>query len=234
MGATASAAQANESPGSVATQETIGLKNGAPSGSTPEVSDPTGLSRPAQPPATSPPPPATATSALGPPEQALGFKPAANNLAPASSDSDVRLVLDRRLRQRTTRPNRPPSPSEMCMMSERRSSRPLDAMLRANLRLGLGSPRMMRPAPRPRLRSRTNRIRMERPPILKRRHFLASQRHCSLLPLIETPVRLPSPSIVPRNSVGRGVVLAEHADRDGSNLKHAIGNMFGTGTAAGD
>ena len=58
VGATASAAQANETPGSGATQATIGLTNGAPSGSTPEVSDPTGpLAPPAQPPATSSPPP---------------------------------------------------------------------------------------------------------------------------------------------------------------------------------
>ena len=54
---------------------------------------------------------------------------------------------------------------------------------------------MMRPAPRPRLRSRTHRFRMERPPILKRRHLRPTP--CSLLPLM-TPVRLPSPSIVPR------------------------------------
>ncbi len=49
VGATASAAQANETPGSGATQATIGLAttiglgNGAPSGSTPEASDPMGL-----------------------------------------------------------------------------------------------------------------------------------------------------------------------------------------------
>ena len=92
VGATASAAQANETPESGATQATIGLTNGAPSGSTPEASDPTG-----------PPPPGAArttfrlqarprrpdraaTSALGPPEQSLDLKP-----APRSRHSQLRL-----------------------------------------------------------------------------------------------------------------------------------------------
>ena len=79
---TASAPQANETPGSGVTQETIGLTNGAPSGSTPEASDSTGptspLAPPAQPPATSSPPPTgpTATSSLGPPAQSLDLMPA--------------------------------------------------------------------------------------------------------------------------------------------------------------
>ena len=95
-------------------------------------------------------------------------------------------------------------------------------------KLGL-SARMNRPAPGPELRSRINRFRSERPPIPRRGHLRPTK--CRLLPRL-TPVRLPSrPSIIPRKpSVGGR--SAQHADDpDGSNLRHAIGGMFRTGTA---
>ena len=39
----------------------------------------------------------------------------------------------------------------------------------------------------------------------------------------------------PTQAIGRGIVLAQHADDpDGSNLRHAVGGMFGAGTAPGD
>ena len=83
VGATASAPQANETPGVGATKATIGLTNGAPSGSTPEASDPTGptspLAPPAQPSGYKLAPAdrtATATSSLAPPAQSLDLKPA--------------------------------------------------------------------------------------------------------------------------------------------------------------
>ena len=78
VGATASAPQANETPGAGATQAAIGLTNGAPPGSTPEASDPTGptspLAPPAQPSGYKLAPAdrtATATSSLAPPAQSL-------------------------------------------------------------------------------------------------------------------------------------------------------------------
>ena len=204
VGATASAAQANETPGSGATQATIGLTNGAPSGSTPEASDPTGptspLAPPAQPPATSPPSAgATATSALGPPEQSLDLKPAPTvSPQPAPTPTSGTFPTEGSLADHATQPTAKPKRNVHDVGTAKLSAprRDVRRRLRANLRLGLGSPRMMRPAPRPRLRSRTNRFRLERPPIPRRGHLRPTW--CSLLPRL-TPVRLPSsPSIIPR------------------------------------
>ena len=110
VGATASAPQANETAAARVTQATIGLTNGAPSGSTPEVSDPTGATPPPAPPAQ----PsgyklapadrtATATSSLGPPAQSLD-QAGPHGLATASPDSDVWPVPDRRLVSRPRAP----------------------------------------------------------------------------------------------------------------------------------
>ncbi len=94
--------QANVAPGAGATQTTVGLTNGAPSGSTLEPSDPTGptplLAPPAQTSALKPAPTdlaATATSALPPPAQSSDLKPvSAASPQPAPTPASATLLIE--------------------------------------------------------------------------------------------------------------------------------------------
>jgi hypothetical protein len=229
VGATASAAQANETPGSVATQETIGLKNGAPSGSTPQVSDPTGLAPPAQPPGTSPPPPA-ATAALGPPEQALEFKPAPTiSPKPAPTPTSGSFQTEGSLADHATQPTAKPKRNAYDVGTAKLSASRRDVAGKASIGARITKNDASRT---PAATEKSNQSLPDGTPTNPEKKALASNAVQS--PPADDPGASAQPLDRPTHSVGRGVVLAGHADPDGSNLKHAIGSMFGTGTAPGD
>jgi hypothetical protein len=229
VGATASAAQANETLGSVATQETIGLKNGAPSGSTPEISDPTGLAPPAQPPATSPPPPA-ATSALGPPEQSLEFKPAPTiSPQPAPTPTSGSFQTEGSLADHATQPTAKPKRNVHDVGTAKLSAPRRDVAGKPSIGARITKNDA---SSTPTATEKSNQSLPDGTPTNPEKKALASNAVQS--PPADDPGASAQPLDRPTHSVGRGVVLAGHADPDGSNLKHAIGNMFGTGTAAGD
>jgi hypothetical protein len=229
VGATASPAQANETPGSVATQETIGLKNGAPSGSTPEISDPTGLPPPAQPPATSPLPPA-ATAALGPPEQSVEVKPAPTiSPQPAPTPTSGSFPTEGSLADHATQPTAKPKRNVHDVGTAKLSAPRRDVAGKPSIGARITKNDA---SSTPAATEKSNQSLPDGTPTNPEKKALASNAEQS--PPADDPGASAQPLDHPTHSVGRGVALAGHADPDGSNLKHAIGSMFGTGTAPGD
>ena len=231
VGATASAAQANETPGVGATKATIGLTNGAPSGSTPEASDPTGptppLAPPAQPSGYKLAPAdrtATATSSLAPPAQPLDLKPAPT-VSPAPTPTSGAFPTEGSTApQPTAKPERNVhdvgtaklsvprrdvvrKPSFGARITKNDATSTPGATENSNQPLPVGTP------PNPEKRALASDV-VQSPPAA------------------DPGASAQQPLDHPTHAVGRGVVLVQHADDpDGSDLKHAIGGMFGTGTA---
>ena len=104
-------------------------------------------------------------------------------------------------------------------------------MLRANLRLGLRITKNDATST-PAATEKSNQPLPDGTPANPEKKALASNVVQS--PPAADPGASAQPLDHPTHAVGRGVVLAEHADPDGSDLRHAIGGMFGTGTAPGD
>ena len=228
VGATASAAQANETPGSGVTQETIGLTNGAPSGSTPEASNSTGptspLAPPAQPPATSAPPP-TATSALGPPEQSLDLKSAPTiSPQPAPTLTSGAFPTEGSLADHVPQPTAKPKRNVHDVGTAKLSASRRDVAGKPSIGAAKNDATST-----PAATEKSNQPLPDGPPTNPEKKALASN------VLRSAPAADPGASAQPLDHrVGRGVVLAEHADPNGSDLRHAIGGLFGTGTAPGD
>jgi hypothetical protein len=224
-GATASAAQANETPGSVAS-ETIGLKNGAPSGSTPEVSDPTGLAPTAQPPATSSPPPG-ATSALGPPKQSLDLEPAPTISPQAAPTPTSGSFSTDHATQPTAKPKRNVHDVGTAKLSAPRRDVAGKPSIGARITKNDATST-------PAATEKSNEPHPDGTPINSEKGALTSNAVQSP-PAADPGASAQLPLDHPTRAIGRGVVQAQHADDpDGSNLRHAIGGMFGSGTAPGD
>ena len=220
-----------------ATQATVGLTNGAPSGSTPEASDPTGptssLAPPAQPSGYKLAPAdrtATATSAPEPPEQSLDLKPAPTvSPQPPPTPTSGTFPTEGSLADHAPQPTAKP---------ERNVHDVGMAKLPASRRDVAGKPSIGAkitkndPTSTPAATEKSNQQLPDGTPTNPEKKPLASNVVQS--PSAADPGASAQPLDHPTHAVGRGVVLAQHADPDGSDLRHAIGGMFGTGTARGD
>ena len=238
VGATASAPQANETPGSGATQATIGLTNGAPSGSTPEASDPTGptspLAPPAQPSGYKLAPAdrtATATSSLGPPAQSLDLKPAPTvSPQPAPTPTSGTFPTEGSLADHATQPTAKP---------KRNAHDVGTAKLSAPRRDVAGKPSIGARITKndatstPAVTEKSNPPLPVGTPTNPEKGAIASNVVQSP-PAADAGAPAQQPLDHPTH-VGRGVVLAQHVDDPAaSDLRHAIGGIFGAGTAPGD
>jgi hypothetical protein len=234
VGATASAAQANETPESRATQETIGLANGAPSGSTPEASDSTGPASPlassAQPSGYKPAPAdrtATATSSLGPPAQSLDPTPVSPQPAPTPTSGafPTEGSLADHVPQPTAKPKRNAHDVGTAKLSGSRGDVGGKPSIGAKITKNDANST-------PAATEKSNQPLPDGTPTNpEKKAFAPNVVHS---PPADPGASAEQPLDHPTHAVGRGVVLAEHADPNGSDLRHAIGGLFGTGTAPGD
>jgi hypothetical protein len=241
VGAIASALQANETPGSGATQATIGLAttiglgNGAPSGSTPEASDPTGptspLAPPAQPSGYKLPPgdrTATATSSLAPPAQSLDLKPAPTvSPQPAPTPTSRTFPTEGSLAdhapQPTAKPERNLHDVGTAKLSAPRRDVPTKVVCKPSIgaRITKNDAASTPAATEKSVGTPTNPEKRALAP-----NVVPSP------PAADPSASAQQPLDHPTHSIGRGVVLAQHADDSAaSDLRHAIGGIFGTGTA---
>jgi hypothetical protein len=230
LGATASAPQANETPESGRTPATIGPTNGAPSGSAPAASDPMGLAPPAPPSGdTLAPvdPTATATSSVGE-AQPLDLKPAPTvspQPAPTPTSGTTEGSLADPAPQPTAKPKRNLHDVGTAKLSAPRrdvAGRPsIEAKIPKNDATSTAAATEKSNQPLP-----------DGTPANPEKKALAPNAVQS--PPADDPGASAQTLDRPTHAVGRGVVLAGHADPDGSNLRHAIGGLFGAGTAPGD
>jgi hypothetical protein len=226
VGATASAPQATETPGSGATQATIELTNGAPSGSTPEASDPTRptspLAPPAQPSGYKLAPDdrtATATSSLAPPAQSLDLKPAPTvSPEPAPTPASGTFPTEGSLADHAPQPTAKPARNVHDVGTAKLSAPRRDVPTKVVGKPSIGA--------RVTKNDATSTPTAVGTPTNPEKGAIASNAAADPGASAQQPLDHPT------QAVGRGVVLAQHADDPaGSNLRHAIGGIFGTGTA---
>jgi hypothetical protein len=236
VGGTASAPQANETPGSGATQATVGLTNGAASGSTTERSDPTGstspLAPPAQPSGNELAPAdrtATAASPLGP-AQSLDLQPAPTvSPQPAPTPTTGTFPTEGSLADHAPQPTPKPKRNLHDVGTAKLSAPRPDVAGKPSI----GAKITKNDATStPAVAEKSNQSLPDETPTKLEKKALASNAVQS--PPADDPGASAQPFDHPTNAVGRGVVLSGHADPDGSNLRHAIGGLFGAGTAPGD
>jgi hypothetical protein len=235
VGATASAAQANETPESGATQATIGPRNGAPSGSTPDASDPTGptspLAPPAQPSGYKLAPAdrtATATSSLGPRAQSLDLNAAPTvSPQPAPTPRSGTFPTEGSLADQSPQPTAKPMRKVHDVGTAKLSAPGRDVAAKPSI----GARIIKNDATStPAATEKSNQPLPDGTTPTNPEKALASNVVQS--PPAADPSASAQPLDHPTHAVGRGVVLAQHDDDpDGSDLKHAIGGMFSTGTA---
>ena len=240
VGATASAPQANETPGSGATQATIGLTNGAPSGSTPEASDPTGptspLAPPAQPSGYKLAPAdrtATATSSLAPPAQSLDLKPAPTvSPQPAPTPTSGTFPTEGSLADHAPQPTAKPERNVHDVGTAKLSAPRRDVPTKVVGKPSIGARITKNDATStPAVTEKSNQPLPVGTPTNPEKRALASNVVQSP-PAADPGASAQQPLDHPTHAVGRGVVLAQHADDPAaSDLRHAIGGIFGTGTA---
>jgi hypothetical protein len=240
VGATASAPQANETPGSGATQATIGLTNGAPSGSTPEASDPTGptspLAPPAQPPGYKLAPAdrtATAASSLAPPAQSLDLEPApAVSPQPALTPTSGKFPTEGSLADHAPQPSAKPERNAHDVGPAKLSAPRREVPTKVVGKPSIGARITKNDAiSAPAATETSNQPLPVGTPTNPEKRALASNVVPSP-PAADPSASAQQPLDHPTHSVGRGVVLAQHADDPAaSDLRHAIGGIFGTGTA---
>ena len=236
VGATASAPQANETPGSGATQATIGLTNGAPSGSTPEASDPTGptspLAPPAQPSGYKLAPAdrtATATSSLAPPAQSLDLKPAPTvSPQPAPTPTSGTFPTEGSLADHAPQPTAKPARNVHDVGTAKLSAPRRDVPTKV-----VGKPSIGARVTKNDATSTPTELRA--PPgwnADQSREGGNCVQRSAVSSAADPGASAQQPLDHPTHAVGRGVVLAQHADDPAaSDLRHAIGGIFGTGTA---
>lgn len=237
VGATASAAQATETPKSGATQATIGLTNGAPSGSTPEASDPTAsrLAPPAQPSGYKLAPAdrtATGTSSLGPPAQSLDLKPApAVSPLPAPTPTSGTFPTEGSLADHATQPTAKPKRNVHDVGTAKLSAPRRDVASKPSIEARTTKNDA---TSTPAVAEKLNPPLPVGRPTNPEKGAIASNVVQSP-PAADPDASAEQPLHHPTHAVGRGVVLAQHADEPAaSDLRHAIGGIFGTGTAPGD
>jgi hypothetical protein len=237
VGATASVPQANEPPEAGATQAAIGLMDRAPPGSTPEASDPTGPTSPLAPPARpsgyKPPPAdrtATATSTLAPPAQSSDLRPAPTDLKPAPTVSPLPAPT----------PTSATVPTEGSLADH--APQPTAKPARNAHDVGtakLAAPRRDVPTKvvgKPSIGARFTKNDATSPPTAVGTPTNPEKGTISNVvqspPAADPVASAQQPLDHPTQAVGRGVVLAQHADDPAaSNLKHAISGIFGRATA---
>ena len=224
VGATASAPQANETPGSA--RPTPSNYNGPPSGSTPEASDPTGptspLAPPAQPSGYKLAPDdrtAIATSSLAPPAQSLDLKPAPTvSPEPAPTPTSGTFPTEGSLADHAPQPTAKPARNAHDVGTAKLSAPRRDVPTKVVGKPSIGA--------RVTKNDATSTPTAVGTPTNPEKGAIASNAAADPGAGAQQPLDHPT------QAVGRGVVLAQHADDPaGSNLRHAIGGIFGTGTA---
>ncbi len=242
VGATASAPQANETPGAGATQATIGLTNGAPPGSTPEASDPTGptspLAPPAQPSGYKPAPAdrtATATSSLAPPAQSSDLKPAPTvSPQPAPTPTSGTFPTEGSSADHASQPTAKPARNVHDVGTAKLSAPRRDVPTEVVGKPSIGARVTKNDATRtPAVTAKSNQPLPVGTPINPEKGAIASNVVQSP-PAADPGASAQQPLADPTHTVGRGVVLADPAASDQQTLdrlRHAIGGIFGTGTA---
>ncbi len=240
VGATASAPQANETPGAGATQATIGLTNGAPPGSTPEASDPTGPTSPLAPPAqpsgykpASADRTATATSSLAPPAQSSDLKPAPTlSPLPAPTPTSGTFPTDGWSADHAPQPSPKPERNVHDVGTTKLSAPRRDVPTKVVGKPSIGATITKNDATStPAVTEKSNQPLPVGTPTNPEKTALASNVVQSP-PAADPGASARQPLDHPTHAVGRGVVLAQHADDPAaSGLRHAIGGIFGTGNA---
>ncbi len=242
VGATASAPQANETPGAGATKATIGLTNGAPSGSTPEASDPTGptspLAPPAQPSGYKPAPAdrtATATSSLAPPAQSSDLKPAPTvSPQPAPTPTSGTFPTEGSSADHASQPTAKPARNVHDVGTAKLSAPRRDVPTEVVGKPSIGARVTKNDATStPAVTEKSNQPLPVETPTNPEKRAVASNVVQSP-PAADPGASAQQPLAHPTHTVGRGVVLADPAASDQQNLdrlRHAIGSIFGTGTA---
>ncbi len=233
VGATASAPQANETPGAGATQATIGLTNGA-------SPDPTGTTSPLAPPAQ----PsgyklapaartATATSSLAPPAQSSDLKPAPTvSPQPAPTPTSGTVPTEGWSADQAPQPTAKPARKAHDVGTAKLSAPRRDVPTKVVGKPSTGARITKNDATStPAVTEKSNQPLPVGTPTNPEKRALASNVAQSP-PAADPGASTQQPLDHPTHAVGRGVVLAQHADDPAaSNLRHAIGGIFGTGTA---
>jgi hypothetical protein len=242
VGATASASQANEPPGAGATQAGIGLTNGAPPGSTPEASDPTGpaspLAPPAQPSGYKLAPAdrtATATSSLAPPAQSLDPKPAPTvSPEPAPTPTSGTFPTEGSTVDQAPQPTAKPARNAHDVGTANLSAPRRDVPTKVVGKPSIGA-RVTKndAASTPTATEKSNQALPVGTPTNPEKGPIASNVVQSP-PAADPGASAQQPLDHPMHAIGRGGVLADPAASDPQNLdhlRHAIGGIFGTGAA---
>ena len=239
VGATASAPQSNEPPGAGATQAAIGLMDGAPP-SAPEASDPTGptspLAPPAQPSGYKPPPAdrtATATSSLAPPAQSSDLKPAPTvSPLPAPTPTSATVPTEGSLADHAPQPPAKPARDAHDVGTAKLSAPRRDAPTKVVGKPSIGARVTKNDATStPTVTEKSNQPLPVGTPTNLEKGAIASNVVQSP-PAADPGASAQRPLDHPTQAVGRGGVLAQHADDPAaSNLGHAISGIFGRGTA---
>jgi hypothetical protein len=228
--ATASAPQA-KTPGADATQAPIGLTNGAS-----DLTGPTSpLSPPAQPSGYKLAPAdrtATAISSLAPPAQSLDLKPTSTvSPQPAPTPTSGTFPTEGSLADHAPQPTAKPERNVHDVGTAKLSATRRDVPKLVG-RPSIGARIIENDATSVRAATETsNQPLPVGTPTNPEKRALASNVVQSA-PAADPGASGQQPLDHPTQAVGRGVVLAQHADDPaGSNLKHAIGGIFATGTA---
>ena len=243
VGATASAPRANENPGAGATQATIGLTNGAPSGSTQEASDPTGptspLAPPAQPSGYKLAPAdrtATATSSLAPPAQSLDLKPAPTvSPQPAPTPTSGTFPTEGSSADHAPQPTAKPARNVHDVGTAKLSAPRRDVPRKVVGKPSIGARITKNDAiSTPAVTEKSNQPLPVETPTNPEKRAVASNVVQS--PPAADPDASAQQSLDhPTQAVGRGVPLAANLaasdQQPFDRLRHAIGDIFATGTA---
>jgi hypothetical protein len=240
VGATASAPQANETPGTGATQAAIGLTNGAPPGSAPEASDPTGPTSPlapsAQPSGYKLAPAdrtATATSSLAPPVQTLDLEPApAVSPLPAPTPTSSTLPNEGSLADHAPQPTSKPARNAHDVGTAKVSAPRRDVTTKVVGKPSIGARATKNDATStPTVTEKSKQPLPAGTPTNPEKGAIASN-------VVQSPssadpgASAQQPLDHPTQAAGRGGLPAQHADDPAaSNLKHAISGIFGRGSA---
>jgi hypothetical protein len=230
MGATASAPQANEAG---ADQAAIALTNGAPPGSTPEASNPTGPASPQAPPAQRSDRTATATSTLATPAQSSDLKPPATvSPEPIPTPTSGTFPSGGSLADHAPQPTGKPVRNAHDVGTAKLSAPRRDVPTRVVGKPSIGPTVTKNDATStPTVTEKSNQPLPVGTPTNLEKGAIASNVVQSP-PAADPGASARRPLDHPTQAVGRGGVLAQHADDPAaSNLGHAISSIFGTGTA---